>query len=123
MPSFLVKVARDRDAYLEWSTIVDAPISRGTRDAYLANGHAEARLTRADEAGTSARYFDWLPATEQEGGWDDDCLLVGDHEEPPGHGGRIMRDRLSDLYDHLAAGGRGIPSALVVPWDDEAEEP
>lgn len=62
----IIKVGRDVDLYMEWSSIVDAPTFAGTRAETLAylNRQADpalrdqyqppARLNRADQNGTSA---------------------------------------------------------------------
>jgi hypothetical protein len=62
----IIKVARDVDLYMEWSSIVDAPTFVGTRAetlAYLTRQadptlrdeyQPPARLARADRTGTSA---------------------------------------------------------------------
>lgn len=75
MPQYVVKIGEDR--YLEWSTVVDAPISHGmSRDEMkqhlasqerveedLALEQAERRLRRADETGTSSMDRTQTPET------------------------------------------------------------
>lgn len=62
MPKYIVKLA---DKYLEWSTIVDAPVTQGmTREEFVdyyirrygetSRAEMVERLTRADATGTSA---------------------------------------------------------------------
>ena len=97
MPQFIIKVDPKRDAYIEWSTVVDAPVSIGTR-AYYAARDGDERLQRADMAGTTARYFDWLPHAQQAGGWDDYGLIYG---QDGSRGMWLPRARFGDLYDLL----------------------
>lgn len=114
MPRFIVKVAPDRDAYLEWSTVVDAPVSVGVRDAFVAE-YGEERVARADVAGTSARYFHWLPPVEQAGGWGDPGLLCG--------GFRVLpRARLGDVFDAVMADEMfEVPDEWLVSFDASSD--
>lgn len=59
MPKFIVKPIKDRDEYVEWSTIVDSPVSCGNRADY--SDENPARLDRADATGSSALsgFFEW----------------------------------------------------------------
>lgn len=75
MPHYIVKVAPERDAYLEWSTIVDSPVATFTRATAVA-AFGEERVARTDQNGTSALYFDWLSGSQQSGGWDDSEQIV-----------------------------------------------
>lgn len=112
MPRFIIKVARDRDAYLEWSTVVEAPVAIGSRAAFAAE-HGEVRLARTDRQGTSAMYYDWLPPTQQEGGWDDAAGLIYMQR------GYLRRDRFGDLYDLLDADiDAEVPDDMLVPVED-----
>lgn len=118
MPRFIMKVAPDRDAYIEWSTVVDAPVSIGTRAAYAAE-HGEERLARTDTQGTSAAYSDKLPPTEQDGGWDDWGQIYMQR-------GKLRRARFGDVFDLLAADiNAEIPGEWLEPFADdrEPEEP
>ena len=111
MPRFIIKVSPDRDAYVEWSTVVDAPVSVGNRAAYAAE-HGEDRLRRTDEAGTSARYFDWLLPEEQAGGWVDPYLICEG-------AGTLPRERLGDVFDLLVADPDArIPDEWCTKWED-----
>lgn len=63
MPSYIVKPERDVDFYINWSTIVDAPLSWGTRaevEASRVESPAD-RFERADATGTSSfdGFFGW----------------------------------------------------------------
>lgn len=120
MPRFLIKATRDRDAYLEWSTIVDAPVSIGTRAGYVTQ-YGEERLSRTDEHGTSAMYFDWLPGDQQQGGWADEALLIANIIPPEFPLGALLpRTRLGDLYDLLTKDVNAtVPADWVTPFDDD----
>lgn len=86
MPTFIVKADPDKDLYVEWSTIVDAPIQWGTAEELSI---PEDRKERADLNGTSMRDDDWF-------GWDDEEFIIyglgsnGPHTLPRKH-----------LYDFL----------------------
>ena len=118
MPRYILKATRDRDAYIEWSTVVDAAVSFGTRADYVAQ-FGEERIARTDTNGTSAMFFDWLSGPEQAGGWDDDELIVMEGSEVPGV---MPRERLGDLYDLLINDVIAkIPAAWVTAnnYDDD----
>lgn len=61
MPRFIIKPVKDRDFYVEYSTIVDSWTFYGDRQEFLSNGFDEARLDRADEEGSSAfpPFYKW----------------------------------------------------------------
>lgn len=50
----IVKPSPDRDLYVGWSEVVEAPVGMWTRAEALAEGCPESRLRRADETGTSS---------------------------------------------------------------------
>jgi hypothetical protein len=54
MGNIIVKAAKDLDLYVEWSSIVEAPLTWGTRQEFLDEGYAEERLERADARGSSS---------------------------------------------------------------------
>jgi hypothetical protein len=85
MPRYLIKPDPGRDLYVEWSTIVDAPIGHGTRAEWLGEGADPTRLDRADRTGTSA----YRPLDI--GAWDDEELMVA---EPLGCQRILPRDHL-----------------------------
>ena len=98
MPTFIYKEAPGADYYVEWSTIVDAPVFTGNRAEMLANisrasdpylrddapHHPERRMERVDATGTSSL---WVAAAAEEspefaahgypeqGSWDDDDYI------------------------------------------------
>lgn len=114
----IIKVAKDRDAYIEWSSVVEAPVAFGTREDFLTYRGAEprgwiaSRFDRADQCGTSAMFFGWLPPEQQEGGWEDPGLIYMQR-------GVLPRNRMSDLYDLLMADANAeIPSDWLIPFED-----
>lgn len=56
MPKFLVKPVKDDDFYVEYSTVVDAPVGWGNREYYLSQGVSERGMSRIDEHGTIAQW-------------------------------------------------------------------
>lgn len=123
MGSQIIKVTPDRDLYMEWSSVVEAPTFIGTRAelaAYLAEpkvhyrqttiDHPEAieeRLARADETGSSGyRPFGCT--------WDD---ASGEIYQQRGH---LRRDRFAEFCDRiLAAQDFDLDfSDLLEPFED-----
>ncbi len=62
MPKYIIKPRRDRDFYVEWSTIVDSIVGYGTRSEFLEEGYEPERLRAADIFGTSSKHLG-------DGGW------------------------------------------------------
>jgi hypothetical protein len=117
MGQMIVKAARDRDLYLVWSSVVDAPIAVGTRSEMATYAgrewrydvdEAEAVLRRVEERGSSDR-------STRAGWWDDDALTV--MEGSPADGWyRIRRDRLADYAEALMRDDEGAAQALLECW-------
>jgi hypothetical protein len=93
MPRYIVKLtdAHNRDYYLIWSTIVDAPVTRGmTREgleAYYLRKHGDAgmrdfefRMERVDLKGTSSMFDADAEATVSgnRAGPNESCLTVAE---------------------------------------------
>lgn len=103
MPSHILKVAPDRDLYVYWSTIVEAPVAYGDRawmrdyliaDAahpYSDKGNPDERLDRADRAGSSAL---WPSMTNPAYGWDDNGLIYQQQ-------GWLPRHKLGEMVERL----------------------
>ena len=118
MPSFVVKVAPDADAYVVWSTIVAAPTAWGTRDeiaAYLlddsplkaeyAHPSITERFDRADATGTSA--YD-----PRNYGWDDDGFIFAQR-------GWLPRARLAEFLASFDPDAETFDETLLEPFEDE----
>lgn len=117
MPSFIVKVAPDEDRYVEWSTIVDAPLGWGTRSEMVndlvrmsekkeefARPEAEKRLLRADIHGSSSFISD--------GGWDDAGFVVEQR-------GWLPRARLGAFLDSFDEAHETFDYDLLDPFEDD----
>lgn len=115
MPYYMLRPEPDWDLYIEWSTIVDAPVGHGTRAEWVAEGIAPARLDRADRTGTSA----YRPLDI--GAWDDEELMVA---EPLGRQRLLPRDHLVDytvaLYRRAVTEAYGMTRPIE---DDDGYPP
>lgn len=123
----VVKTARDRDQYLIWSSVVDAPVAGpGTREQVKdwlltedrtrwTPDEVEEILARTDLNGSSDRAmrFAW---------WDEyDYLQVG--EGSPGGGWyHLRRDRLADYADALERDDEAGAQALLECWRRHGED-
>ncbi len=128
MGRMVVKTARDRDQYLIWSSVVDAPIAGpGTRAealAWLTSAErdrwrmtapdAEEALSRADVHGSSARGL-------RDGRWDDEPLPVVSGSPDDGWY-RIRRERLTDYADALGRDDEAAAQALLECWQRHDED-
>jgi hypothetical protein len=126
MPTFVMKVARDRDLYVGWSTVVENLVWAGTRAEALAvlardipvgyepkpGNSPEDRLQRADETGTSACWYDTDP---QDGAWDDPVQIVEQR-------GLLRRADLARYVDLYTAGDAEGAFALLKVFEDEAAD-
>lgn len=120
MSKQIIKVSRDEDLYLEWSSIVEAPTFVGDRAqlaAHLMAGHfdephspakAEERIARADETGTSA-IGGWGC------GWDD-------HGEIYMQQGFLLRASMAEFAHRLLVDEDAEPTGLLEPFEDEPDE-
>lgn len=124
MPTYIVKPVRDRDEYVVWSTIVDAPIAVGTRaelapqllEMYGYQAGDPARFERADEKGTSALGNDF--------GWDDryggDVFWLGNtHWDPGPESYQVRRANLAAYARADIAEDTVTCLTLVEPYEDE----
>lgn len=104
MGHFIIKADRDRDLYMDWSTIVELPTFIGTRAEIIdhlkwwnerrpLDNDPEARVRRADETGSSARRD---PRSSYdgplEGAWDDKGFIIEQR-------GWLPRARLAEFLD------------------------
>lgn len=114
----IIKISPERDAYLIWSNMVEAPVFAGTRDElvdHLTTGWREQakqavldRLARADAKGSSALYPSQL---DPDGGWNDKDGFIYKQE------GWLPRSRLEQVYDRLIDGNFDMAD-LLDPFDD-----
>ena len=126
MPKFVMKVDKDRDLYVEWSTVVDNWTFAGDRDEMLEHlqmaeprgytadpgNRPEDRLQRADDNGTSALFPRSGPF---DGAWDDNVLMIEQR-------GLLAREDLGRYLDTWDSSGEDAAYALLRPFDDEAPD-
>lgn len=94
----LIKAAKDRDLYVGWSNIVEAPVWLGTRAEALSQGCPEPRLRRVDETGTSQKRDPNSSYTGPlDGAWDDSGFIAEQR-------GWLPRARLGDYVTAYDAG-------------------
>lgn len=103
----LFKSQPGEDAYVAWSSIVEAPVYVGTRAEMIGYGYAEERLDRADKTGTSAHNIDYW--------WTDDGYHIAEQR------GIIRREKLVEYSRLLLAGERDKAYDLLEPLDGEDE--
>ncbi|MFG2210925.1 hypothetical protein [Streptomyces sp. NPDC048638] len=113
----IIKATHDKDLYLEWSSVVDACTMVGTRAEFLASGHREDALDRADRTGTSDR-------VAQLGSWGEDSLGVGTTEYRQHEGPLILRRAdLAAFARCLAVGDSRQAENLLIPdpepWSEQ----
>lgn len=116
MGQAIVKAAPDRDLYLVWSSVVDAPVWVGDRETALTElrneprwaPHVDEAMDRADRLGSSDRAvkFGW---------WDDEYLPV--MEGSPRDGWyHLPRSRLVEFAEALLREDEAGAQALLVCW-------
>jgi hypothetical protein len=125
MGTTVIKVNRDEDFYVVWSSITEDPIAFGDRE-YIVNAlydlddrkaeripadqRPEARIERADKLGTSAR---WPSLTDPAYHWDDGPLIFRQQ-------GLVRRDRLGTLCTLLlVADDHSDIEELLDPFEDD----
>lgn len=119
MGRFIIKPEADRDLYIEWSTVVDAPVKAGTRETITAEldhefgthgrDHTREALDRADELGSSSMLGD--------GAWNDERLIL---MNGPGAPGLIYRKdlvKMIEVYEKPDA--EKLIGAMVEPFEDD----
>ena len=116
MPTFIIKPTPDSEVYVEWSTIVDAPISMGTRQGYLGTKRHDGSyytnelFDQADVTGTSLKWFGGGP--NEMGGWDDPSLIYL-------HKGSLPRERVLEATARLILDEKEIPDEWLIPFEDD----
>lgn len=111
MPNYLIKPERDEDLYVDWSTIVEAPVAWGPKwflqEADPAT-YKDERFERADEYSTSALWF--------ESYWEKQGYEIYMQQ------GTIPRSRLKELTEVLEIEGISDDDprvlALLDPFED-----
>lgn len=103
----LIKAAPDRDLYVGWSNIVEAPTGVWTRAEAIAYGFPPSRLNRADKNGSSSRVRGY-------GQWDDEGFIAEQR-------GWLRRDRLGDYALAYARDDLNAAFDLLEPFEDETE--
>lgn len=128
MPTFVMKVSKDRDQYVGWSTVVESIVWIGDRAEAarmlardIPSGYdpkpgnsPEDRLRRADENGTSALY----PTPEYgpyDGAWDDDAQIVEQR-------GLLDRSAFPAFVDAWLSDNPDSAYDLLRPFDDDEDE-
>lgn len=111
----VIKAAPDRDLYVGWSNVVEAPTWVGTRAQALEYGCPESRLRRADETGTSQRRDPMSSYTGPlDGAWDDTGFIAEQR-------GFLPRARLGDYAVAYAEGRMEDCWDMLEPFDEETE--
>lgn len=103
----LVKAAPDKDQYIGWSNVVEAPTGVWSRETALAYGFPRSRLDRADKNGSS-------DLSCGDGHWDDKGFIAEQR-------GWLRRDRLGDYAIEYLLGDRQAAYALLEPFEGETE--
>lgn len=102
MGRYIMKADRDRDLYVEWSTIVDAPIGWGTLEEYRQSAEwgtwlTTARLAFLEEHGTTAMYT-YPGQRTQTGAYDDTDILIANMGD-----GRFYLLPRANLHEFITA--------------------
>jgi len=102
----VVKPERDRDLYVGWSEVVEAPAGIWTRAEAIAEGCPPSRLRRADETGTSSHpgFYRWdsYGMIAEQRGWLPRARLAD-------YATAYLEDRMEDCWD------------MLEPFDGETE--
>jgi hypothetical protein len=98
----LLKPKKDENFYVEWSSIVEAPVKWGTRRMFTSDWN-ERELARVDEHGTSTGWYD---------GWDDpDPGLMYEQR------GRVKLEDLKDLVFAIVKKDDLTP--FITPFEED----
>ena len=103
----IIKAAPDRDLYIGWSNVVEAPTGIWTRAEAEAYGFPRSRLDRADRNGTSSM----VPGSGQ---WDDIGFIAEQR-------GWLRRDRIGDYAQAYAREDYDAAWDLLEPFEGETE--
>jgi len=100
----LVKADKERDLYVQWSTVCDMPGGVFSRETALEYGFPRSKVDHADEHGSSSRLGD--------GAWDDKGWVAEQR-------GWLRRDRIGDYAVEYLHGDREAAYALLEAFDPE----
>lgn len=103
----IVKAAPDRDMYIGWSNVADAPAGVWSRETAIEYGFPPSRLDRADKNGSS-------DLSCGDGHWDDAGFVAEQR-------GWLKRDRLGDYAVEYIHGDRQAAFNLLEPFEGETE--
>jgi hypothetical protein len=104
----LIKAALDRDVYVGWSDVAEAPAGVWSRETALAYGFPRSRLDRADTNGSSAT------GEYRAGHWDDSGFVAEQR-------GWLRRERLGEYAVEYLHGDRQAAFDLLEPFEGETE--
>lgn len=127
MPRLVIKPVRDRDEYVAWSTIVDAPLAGGNRADMLkwvagasgmnrGQGGAAELMDRVDEVGTSIKQDPDSTYPWRFGEWTDDSFI---YEQL----GTVKRVDLYPMVRLLVEGREREALDLLDPFEEEPDYP
>lgn len=122
MGNIVMKIDRERDLYVIWSSVVESPAYIGTRAevavelerdtprgyAPLPGNSPEDRLARADATGTSAMY----DSPPFDGAFDDSGMIVEQR-------GWLPRADLGRFVDAVIADDMDAAYGVLQPFEDE----
>lgn len=120
MANPIIKAARDRDLYMEWSTNANGPTFVGTRAEVLVHldlagrqpgDSPELRLQRADATGTSAKPDPGTPGDKPIGTWEDTGLIVEQR-------GWLPRSKFGEFMQACARDDETAAYGLLEPFQD-----
>lgn len=108
----VIKCDRDRDFYVAWSHIVEAPTWAGTyAEAFMA-GCGMDRLDRADANGSSMHLHDPMSSAPPPGCWWDDDGLIAEQL------GYLPRAKLAAYVTAYSRGRLGAAYAMLDRFED-----
>ena len=118
MPRIIMKPKADVDFYVEYSTVVDSPVSTGTREYYEKRGESAERMDRVDEKGTSVL---WGDPEDLFLGWNDTEIqireILTDNEPDEPAYATINREDLQEFCESMPEDYRTPhPKSYLLTW-------
>jgi hypothetical protein len=112
MPRYIMKTSQTEASYVEWSTVVDAPVKWGPAEDF--SDLIGERKSRCDETGTTMYDSAW-------GGWEDTGMIV--HNMGNRHGFYWLdRDKLHEFLVALSDGSSEDPDHQQTVLDRLAKD-